>query len=249
MKRSGPAVDLSAYGQAVPRLLTHPSIFIAPLIGAAIAMLFDVLGQMMTDPIGGLGFDIYGLFSNLALLFAFAIAIVQASHLWRGRRASFADAWQEARAKGRGILFAAFGVIFVILAANYVDGDFLGFLGQYGFGGSLASHIVELVAAFFIIYTMPAAAIGGLPGGAAISGSIRGVKINPIAALVLTIVTLLLWLELPRYVLIWVAPYIGIDPSSLIANAVPHLVEALVVAYLAFPFAKLYDDIAFRAFR
>jgi hypothetical protein len=238
MARSGQRVDLAAYGQAVPRLLAHPSILIAPLAAATIALLFDFLGQTMTDPIGNIGSGIYQWLATVAFLCAFGIAIIQASHIWRGRRGSFEDAWQEGLSKFGGILIAAIGFQFALVAASYI-GVIL---------GPLAALLAQLAVTFFLIYTMAAASIGGLPGGAALSGSIRGVRANPLAAGVLTVAYIFVWTWLPGYVLTLVAPYISAYVSPLGFNVLHVLLEALILAYLAFPFAKQYDDVAFRGY-
>ena len=73
--------------------------------------------------------------------------------MWRGRRGAFDEAWDEGRAKSGGILFAAIGFQFVMWAAGYI-GSFFG----------CDRALPGIVAAFFLIYTIPAASIGGIPG-------------------------------------------------------------------------------------
>lgn len=238
MARPQQTVDVAAYAQAVPRLLTHPSILIAPIGGAVVALLFEFLGQTLTDAIGGIGSGIYQILATIAFLVAFGIAIIQASHIWRGRRGSFQDAWQEGRVKLGSLLMAAIGFVFVWSAAGYV-GVIL---------GNSIGILCQLVVVFFTIYTIAAAAIGGLPGAAALSGSIRCVKGNPLAAGVLTAVAIALWVVLPSYLLLWVALYIPAYISPVGIDVLHVVLEAIVLAYLAFPFAKQYDDVAFRAF-
>jgi hypothetical protein len=94
-----------------------------------------------------------------------------------------------------------------------------------------------------LILTIPAAAIGGLPGGLALSGSIRAVRANWPACIILAIVFVALWIFAPQYLLIPLAPY-GVIPT-MIGIAV---FRAIVLAYVAFPFAVTYDETAFRGF-
>ena len=230
-------VDVAAYARAVPRLLTNPSILIAPIGGAVVALLFEFLGQTMTDPIGGIGSGIYQMLATIAFLVAFGIAIIQASHIWRGRRGSFQDAWQEGRAKLGSLLMAAIGFVFVWSAAGYVGVIF----------GNSIGILLQLAAVFFTIYTIAAAAIGGLPGAAALSGSIRCVKANPLAAGILTVVSIALWIVLPGYLLLWIAEYLPAYVTPIGIDVLHVVLEAIILAYLAFPFAKQYDDVAYRA--
>jgi hypothetical protein len=83
-----------------------------------------------------------------------------------------------------------------------------------------------------------------MPGSLAISASIRGVRANVAGSILLAIVFFALWYVLVPmflpFLLVHVPPYAW----QLIIAAV----RALVLAYLAFPFAKQYDDVAFRGF-
>jgi hypothetical protein len=234
MNRPRQSVDLAPYALGVPRLLTHPSILIAPIAGAAIALLFDYLGQTVTDPLGGIGSGIYSFLATAALLTAFGIAMIQASHIWRGRRGSFDDAWQEGRAKLGGILISAVAFVFALSVAAYVGVVF----------GPLVGILVQIVAAYFLIYTIAASSIGGIPGGAALSGSIRCARANPIGTALLALVSIVLWGFLPGYIL----NLVGAAITPFEADVLHVLIEAFIMAYLAFPTAKQYDDVAFRAF-
>jgi hypothetical protein len=232
--RNVPRVDLAMYLQAIPSLVRHLSILVAPLLAAVVSLLLNELGQTMTDPIGGIGAGIYAMIAQLVYLTAFGIAVIQASNIWRGRDGKFDTAWEEGRRKIGGIILAAIGFQFVFYVAGLVGGLF---------GIGIFALILQLAAAFFLIYTIPAAAIGGLPGQLAISASIRAVRANPIAAIVLAFAFIVLWIIVPNYALLLVVPFV--PPAAM--QFVFAGVQALVLAYLVFPFAKQYDDVAFRA--
>jgi len=220
------------YVQAVPLLLKHPSILAVPLLAAVMAVLINAaIAPLMTNAMGGIGAGLFGILVQLIYLWAFGIAIIQASHIWRGRRGSFDEAWEEGRTKFGGILLAAVGFQFVVWAASYI-GSFFG--GAFGL-------VLGIFAAFFLIYTIPAAAIGGMPGSLAISASIRAVRANVTGSILLAIVFFGLWLIVPVYL-----PYVTVHLSQVLYSLVMAAYEALVLAYMAFPFAKQYDDVAFR---
>jgi hypothetical protein len=234
MRRPAPQLfDASMYVQAVPLLFRHPSIFIAPLLGVVAWLLLSRLGQVMTDPLGGLGLGLYDLIGQLGCLFAFGVAVIQASFIWRGRDGSLAAAWHEAQPKAGGIILAAVGFTFILYAARYI-GQVFGAIGL----------VLEPIAAIFMIYTIPAAAIGGMPGQFALSASIRGVRNQPVGALVLGLVFILLWILASAYGTGLLAPYV---PANLIP-LVMGLFQTLVLGYLAFPFAKQFEEVAFRGF-
>ncbi len=228
------AVNFSIYGRALPYLVRNPSILAMPLLAAVIDMLVSYTGQVTTDPFGGLGNGIFGMIVQIVYLFAFGVAIIQANNIARGYKTKFDDAWVEARRKAGGILIAAIGFQFIVWVAAYA--------------GSLLSVVpflqigLQLIAYFFLILTIPAAAIGGLPGGLALSGSIRAVRGNPWPCLVLAVVFVVLWIGLPLLIDVYVATRFGFLGYQLITA----LARAIVLAYMAFPFATTYDDIAFK---
>ncbi len=232
MQRGGPNVNLAIYGQAFVHLVRHPSIIALPLLAAIIDMFVSYWQTLFTDPLGGAGAGLFQFVIQIVYLFAFGGAVIQANNIARGHSASFDEAWEETRRKAGGILLAAIGFQFVTFAAAYI-GQFLGI-------GSI-SLALQLIAYFFLILTIPAASIGGLPGGLAISGSIRAVRANWPACIILAIVFVALWIFAPQYLLIPLAPY-GVIPT-MIGIAV---FRALALAYLAFPFAVTYDETAFR---
>lgn len=230
-------IDLGAYLRAVPLLLRHPSILAVPLLAAVVDVLVDRVTPLLTDPTGGLGSGLLQLFVQLVYLWAFGVAIVQASNIWRGRNGSFDEAWEESRAKFGGIAMAAIGLQFVLWVASYI-GSLLGPIAGY------ASLAFGAVAAFFLIYTIPAAAIGGMPGTLAIVASARAVRTNVPASILLAFVFFVLW-----YVVVpMILPYALVRLPAIGWELVTAAARAIVLGYLAFPFAKQYDEVAFRPF-
>ncbi len=233
MRRQRLHVDLAMYARAFPLLLRHPSVFAMPLLAAVVDLLLTQLSYAFTDPLGGAGTGLFGLLVQLVYLWAFGVTIIQASNLWRRRNGAFDAAWEEGRSKFGGIALAAIGFQFVVWAASYI-GSFFG-----AFGLALGA-----IAAFFLIYTIPSAAIGGMPGSLAISSSIRGVRAQPIGSIVLAIVFFAIW-----YVAVPLGlPYLLVHVPATIWAVVSAAARGLALAYLAFPFAKQYDDIAFTGY-
>ncbi len=227
-------VDFGIYFRAIPLLFRRPSILAVPLLAAVVDVLVNQLQGVMTDPVGGMGGGIFSMLVQLVYLWAFGIAIVQASNVMRGRKGSFDEAWEEGRAKFGGIVLAAIGFQFIVWAVSYI-GSFL---------NSYAGLVLGAVAAFFLIYTIPAAAIGGMPGQMALSASVRTVRANVLGSIVLAVVFFALWYFLIPNVL----PFALVGLPPLAWALVSAAARALVLAYLAFPFAKQYDDVAFTRF-
>jgi hypothetical protein len=221
------------YVRAVPLLLRHPSVFVIPLLAAVLELLLTQLSYLFTDPLGGTGAGLFAMLIQLVYLWAFGVTIIGANNIWRRGRGSFDEAWEEGRAKFGAIALAAIGFQFVVWAASYIGS----FLGEAGL-------VLGAIAAFFLIYTIPSAAIGGIPGSLAISASIRGVREAPLASVILAVVFFAIW-----YVAVPLAlPYALVHVSATIGSFVIAGVRAVALAYLAFPFAKQYDDVAFRGY-
>ncbi len=233
MRGMGRRVDITIYGRALLYLGRHPSILAMPLLAAVIDMLFSYWGNVATDPLGGLGGGIFQMIVQIVYLFAFGIAVIQGNSIARGYHPTFDDAWEEGRRKAGGIVLAAIGFQFVVWIAAYI-GSLLGI-------GPL-SIALQLIAYFFLILTIPAAAIGGLPGGLALSGSIRAVRTNVPTCIILAVIFALLWIGAP----VLISNLIGAHVSLLVYELSLALTRAVVLGYLAFPFATTYDDIAFK---
>ncbi len=223
------------YVQAVPQLARHPSIFVMPLLAAVVDLLIQQISPFFTNAVGGAGSFLFGIIVNLVYGFCFGVAVIAANNVWRGRRASFDEAWEEGRLKAGGILIATIGFYFLIYVAQYA--------GQL-IGSTVLQLVLEVVVAFFLIYTIPAAAIGGMPGNLAIGASFRAVRENLLGAAILAIAFVVLWIWLPYFIVAQVGANLGVVGYELVLAAI----KAIVLAYLAFPFAKQYDDVAFRGY-
>lgn len=239
-------VDLSIYWRALPYLLSHPSILAMPLLAAVVDMLFSYLGGVATDPLGGLGSGIFGMITQIIYLFAFGVAIIQANNIARGAKAGFDDAWEEGKRKAGNIILAAIGFQFIVYVAQYAGTLIAPIFGGVAIPlGPIAINpaaLLQLAAYLFLIFTIPAAAIGGMPGGMAISASMRAVRGHILPSIILAIVFVALWIGIPLLVTQYVGASFGIVAYFLLIA----VLRALVLGYLAFPFATTYDDIAFK---
>lgn len=223
------------YVKAVPLLLRHPTVLVMPLLAAVVDLLVSQISPYFTDPLGGMGSFIFGIIVQLVYGFCFGVAVIGANNVWRDRHASFDEAWEEGRSKAGGILIATIGFYFIVYAAGYIA-SFL--------GGGILQVVLQLLVAFFLIYTIPAAAIGGMPGNLAIGASFRAVRENVLGAAVLAIAFVALWIEVPNLIMLHFGLRLGVVAYQLVLAAI----RALMLGYLAFPFAKQYDDVAFRGF-
>ncbi len=226
-------VDLSIYGRAVGYLVRNPSIMAMPLLAALVDMLLSYVGSIGTDPLGGLGDGIFQMISQIIYLFAFGVAIIQANNIARGFNGSFDSAWEEGRRKSGNIILAAIGFQFLAYIAQYAS-SLLGL--------AIVGIVLQLAVYFFLILTIPAAAIGGLPGGYAISASFRTVREHLAPCLILAVAWVVLWFGIPMAVLYLASTHV----NALVFDLIVAASRALVLGYLAFPFATTYDDIAFK---
>lgn len=233
MRPSRERLDFSVYLRAFGVLARNPTVIILPLLAGVLGIL---VSQFFDAGIGGGGFiaSLTTFFLLLIQLFALGVSIIIADAGWRKGAASFDDAWQDARRKGRDILFAAFGFTFVLSIAQYAGTILGGFVGI----------ILLAVAMYALIYTIAAASIGGIPGGAAISVSIERVRSAPMAAALLTAVSLVLFFYVGNYIEQWVFEAIGIT-SQILASVLGAFIQAILTAYIAVVMAKVYSDVSF----
>jgi hypothetical protein len=226
-------LDFSVYLRAFGVFARNPTVIVLPLMAGVLGIL---VSQFFAAGIGGGGF-IASLTTFLLLLiqlFALGVSIIIADAGWRKGSASFDDAWQDARHKGRDILFAAFGFTFVLNIAQYA-GTILG--GTIGI-------ILLAIAMYGLIYTIAAAAIGGIPGGAAISVSIERVRSAPMAAALLAVVSLVLLFYVGNLLDQWLFVALGIT-SEILASVLGAVIQAILTAYIAVVMAKVYSDVSF----
>jgi hypothetical protein len=236
MRRApAPPVDLGPYFKAVPLLLRNPSIIVIPLlmavIGVLVGMTFSPYGIVGTVTSG-----LAGLIVTLLQLFGLGAACIIADDAWRRGRASFDNGWSEARRRGGDLLYAAIGVTFIVAIAQFTATIF----------GGLVAYVLMAVAAVFMIWVMPAAAVGGVPGAAAIQISIDRVRANPLAAALAAIVAVALVFVLPPFLAVTIAlrllPYTG---SMIVVSLLIALIQAIATGYVALVLTKTYTDAAF----
>jgi len=230
-------VDLTVYAKAVPLLLRNLAIVVVPLLMAVVGVLLQLL--VVGYGGGGAGVLAGGLASFIQImleLFGLGAACIIADDAWRHRRASFENGWAEARRRGGDILYAALGFTLLLFVAQYA-GSLLGPL----------SIVLTVVVIVFLIWAIPAAAVGGVPGGAAIQASIdrvRGAALSAVIAAIVTVAVLVIGVPLlSRYAGGWLLPLAGASIiPELLLNA---LLQGLAVAYIALILTKTYTDAAF----
>jgi hypothetical protein len=233
------SVDLVAYLRAFALLVRHPQIVLAPLLAAIVGILLLML--MPADSGGGFlasaNSGLAGLFAQLISSFGLAVALIVADAAWRRGRAPFDAAWEESVRKAGDILIAALGFTFVIYVAGLV-GSIIPLFG---------SIVLALVALYFFIYALPAAAIGGIPGGATLQVSLERARGAVVPTLLVTALYVITFYVAPTVIEAVLTPlYFG---TGLGSRVVPSLVDALVRAilssYFALVLAKTYTDISF----
>jgi hypothetical protein len=235
-RTTGPDLDLSVYAKAVALLVRNPAIVVVPLLMAVIGVAL----HMSLVPFGGgaagnLTVQLASFIVFLLELFGLGAACIIADDAWRHGRASFEKGWGEARNRGGDILYAALGFALLISVAQYA-GMLL---------GPLALVLVVAVIVF-LIWAIPAAAVGGVPGGAAIQVSIERVRGEPLPAVIAAIVTVaLLAIVVPtlsKYLGAWIPL---LHASLIVSLLVSSLLQAVAVAYIALVLTKTYTDTAF----
>jgi hypothetical protein len=231
-----PGLDLVLYAAAIPLLLRNPSIVVIPLLMAVIGVL---LGVVMTPGGGGIEIATQGLAQLIVFLltlFGLGTACIIADDAWRHGQASFDRGWTQARSRGGEILMAAIGFGLLVTVGAYISAWF----GVIGI-------LLTLVIIGFLVWTIPAAAVGGVPGGAAIQVSIDRVRATPLPAVLATIVSVaLLWFAVPYAQ----AALGGLLASSgfgspLLYRLVGALLQAIAIGYIALIITKTYTDSAF----
>jgi hypothetical protein len=237
MRRApSPAIDLSVYAKAVPLLVRNPAIIVIPLLMAVIGVLFRLVMVPYGGGVGGLTGQLASFIVILLELFGLGTACIIADDAWRHGRASFDNGWTEARSRGGDILFAALGFTLLLSVAQFA-GSLI---------GPLAIALTVLVIVF-LIWTIPAAAVGGIPGGAAIQTSIDRVRGAPLSAAIAAIVSVAVAVigvgVLSVYLDGWILPLTGgnLIPALLVSA----LLQGIAVGYVALILTKTYTDAAF----
>ena len=226
-------VDLAMYVQALPLYARNLGMLFPPLVVALIAIGLMYAGGWFFAAVGGAGSGLVFLLINVMYGFAFGISLIFADDAWRHGRASLPSAWNDSRRKAGNIFIAVIGFFFLIWIARYI-------------GAMSGSNYVALalgaLALWAFIYAIPAAAIGGTPGGASLSASLQAARRQPLATAILVVICLIVWIGLNSYVVQWL-PFSEIGDE--IASA---LLTAIALGYIALVVAKQYSDLAFRPY-
>jgi hypothetical protein len=232
-------LDLLMYLRAFGLLVRNPSIIVVPLLMGVVGVFVSQIGGDTGG--GGVVGDLTGGITQLLVLllkmFAFGTACIIADMAWRRGRASFDDAWTDARRKGGEILTASLGFTFVLYVAAFA-GSLIGPLAPVLIAGAL----------YFLIYTIPAATIGGVPGGAALQVSIERARNNVLPTIIVAVVSVAAFLYLnvllaPLFTLL-LAP-LSFASLNLLAALFGAIVQAIAVGYIALVVTKTYSDISF----
>jgi hypothetical protein len=239
MRAKLPGLDLSIYLHGLVNLARNPVVIVPPLLMSVICAALGMMGGGGGggDPLSSATGGILSLIESLLRFFGLGVAIIIGDMTWRRKRASFEEGWAEGRRKSGDILLATIGLTFCLFIAG-LTGNFLGPF----------AYLVVAVVVYFLIYTIPAAAVGGVPGGAALQSSIEAVRAAPIPPLVLAIVSVALFFVLELVVApelsYAIAPYLtgSLSPLILVFDSV---IESIFEGYIAIVAAKVYADVAF----
>ncbi|GAC1543241.1 MAG: hypothetical protein NVS3B16_09320 [Vulcanimicrobiaceae bacterium] len=236
-------VDLLAYVRAFAMLARNPQIALAPLLAAvAQVLLFMVMpAEAGAGFLGSANSSLAGLAAQLIASFGLAVALIVAETAWRRGRAPFDEAWDDARRKAGSILLAAIGFNFIVYVAGLVGGIL----------GPIGSIVVTLLAYGFFIYTLPAAAIGGLPGTAALNGSFERAQRTVLATALVTALYIFAFSIAPTLIVELFSPILmsgSIFASGVVLSLVVAVFKALLTAYVAIVLAKMYDDASYGRF-
>jgi len=233
-------VDVTTYGRALLLLVRFPAVILAPLLVAvAQVLVFRLLSiSDVGGPFAGATSGLVGLLLQLLNSFALSVSLIVADSAWRNGRAPFDHAWDEARRKAGDILMAAIGFSFILWAASLAGGLI----------GSVGALLLEAVAMFFFIYTLPAAAIGGVPGGAALQVSLERARGAVPATILVTVVYVLVYVVLPILAQSTLPSLLLLSPigySDVVASLFGALIEAIAAGYVALVLAKTYNDVSY----
>ncbi len=225
--------DLAMYLRALPLYARNLGVLFPPLLAALIAIGLVYAGVWFFAASGGAGMGIIALLINIMYGFAFGISLIFADDAWRHERASLPSAWNDGRRKAGNIFIAVIGFFFLTWIARYI--------GAMS-GSSYVALALGALALWAFIYAIPAAAIGGTPGGASLSASLQAARRQPLATAILVIICLIVWVALTQYAVQWL-PFNEIGNQIAVA-----LLTAIALGYIALVVAKQYSELAFRPY-
>ncbi|HEV2261148.1 MAG TPA: hypothetical protein VGR69_02525 [Candidatus Rubrimentiphilum sp.] len=224
--------DPAMYVQALPLYARNLGVLLPPLVAALISVGLGYFSAWFFAASGGAGTPFISLIATIIYGFAFAVSVIFADDAWRHGRASLGAAWNSAQRKAGNILVAVIGFLFLTWVARIIG----------GVGGPTLSLAIGALAVWAFIYAIPAAAIGGIPGGASLSASLQGARRHPLATAVLVIVCIVVWIGINNYAVAYL-PFR--DGAYDVAEVI---LKALALGYVALVIAKQYNELAFRAF-
>jgi hypothetical protein len=224
-------LDWKFYFEALPLYARNLGVLLYPLIAAGIGLGLTYAEGPLFNPIGGAADPIVNFIIQVIYGFGFALAVIFADDAWRHGRANLRAAWDQGRRRVGDILLAIIGFYFLIYVAGLIGGIF----------GPILSLALTVLAVWAFIYSIPAAAIGGIPAGGAFSASLQAARRHPIATAILTIVSYGVWVGLTRYALGAIGGYMGAG-----FDAAQVLLTAIALGYIALIVARQYADLAFR---
>jgi hypothetical protein len=240
--RSLGSVDLQSYLRAFALLFRNPQIALGPLL-AAVANVF-LLSAVPQDG-GFLGYanaSILGIVSFLIDASGLALAIVSADAAWRYGRAPLSEAYGEARRRAGDILVAAIGFAFLVSVAGIVGGTL----------GGPGAIVLSIAAYVLCIYMLPAAAIGGIPGGASLQVSAERVRNSPLAAILIAALFFVGTRLGPPLLVEALQPLLlggAFFENGLVLSLLVAVVRAIFTGYVALVVAKAYGDASYGRFR
>jgi hypothetical protein len=221
-------VDFKIYLQALKVYFKNPIIALPPLAAG--------LANVLLSKIGAVG-GITWLIALLLDLFALAVAVIAADYAWRYNRVRFDQAWNDARRKVSDILMASLGLVFVMFLPSFF-GDFFGPLVPF----------LQAIAFTFLIYAIPAAAIGGTPGQAALQASVDRTRAEPATTAILFLACYGAYKCAPlidKAVLSALGDRIWGDYFMLVALIVSAFTRAFSFGYIALVLAKTYSNVSY----
>jgi len=226
-------LDLAMYVRALPLYARNLGVLFPPLVASLIAVALNYFAGWFFEAMGGAGGGIINLLISVMYGFAFGISLIFADDAWRHERANLASAWNDGKRKAGNILIGVIGFFFLVWVARLIGGMS---------GSAYVALALAALAIWAFVYTIPAAAIGGTPGNAALSASLQGARRQPLATAILVIVSLAVWIGLTYYA----QQYLPFnDIGDQIAAAI---LQALALGYIALVVARQYGDLAFRPY-
>ena len=232
-----PGVDLRVYLDALPILIKNPAIIVVPLLALIVGVVLQLTSASLgVGGLNGITASIISLVVALLQVFGLGSACIMADAAWRRGRVKFDDAWVETRRKTSDLIAAGFGVVLLMFIAQWI-GQMLGFLAE----------IIMAIFAYGLIFAIPSAAIGGIPGGAAIQASVTRVRSAPLAAGILTAVAIAVGILLPGVVTIPIVGLFGgyVAQSLTALLVVQALIQSICISYVAIVMAKVYSEVTF----